>query len=147
MGSSRTRARTCVPCIGRRILNCCDTREALYLQNFLKKCWDLSIFLSNYLTLYYSFIIFTCSCQHLEPDNLSHILEIVLIIKMIQSWAEILMSTYFPFFLLLLRYSHMRCKPNVKKDHMGPFIDSYSILKPRCSQKHFSTSQQSLNRW
>ena len=31
MGSSRTRARTCVPCIGRRILNHCTTREALDL--------------------------------------------------------------------------------------------------------------------
>ena len=29
MGSSRTRARTHVPCIGRRILNHCSTREAL----------------------------------------------------------------------------------------------------------------------
>ena len=28
LGSSRTRARTCVPCIGRRILNHCATREA-----------------------------------------------------------------------------------------------------------------------
>ena len=28
MGSSPTRARTCVPCIGRRILNHCATREA-----------------------------------------------------------------------------------------------------------------------
>ena len=28
VGSSRTRARTCVPCIGRRILNHCATREA-----------------------------------------------------------------------------------------------------------------------
>ena len=28
MGSSQTRARTCVPCIGRRILNHCATREA-----------------------------------------------------------------------------------------------------------------------
>ena len=27
MGSSRTRARTCVPCIGRQILNHCATRE------------------------------------------------------------------------------------------------------------------------
>ena len=30
VGSSRTRARTYVPCIGRRILNHCATREALY---------------------------------------------------------------------------------------------------------------------
>ena len=30
MGSSRTRARTRVPCIGRRILNHCATREALF---------------------------------------------------------------------------------------------------------------------
>ena len=29
VGSSRTRARTCVPCIGRRILNHCATKEAL----------------------------------------------------------------------------------------------------------------------
>ena len=28
MGSSRTRVRTCVPCIGREILNHCATREA-----------------------------------------------------------------------------------------------------------------------
>ena len=31
VGSSCTRARTCVPCIGRRILNHCTTREALSL--------------------------------------------------------------------------------------------------------------------
>ena len=36
VGSSRTRGRTCVPCIGRRILNHCTTREALAaLQNYL----------------------------------------------------------------------------------------------------------------
>ena len=29
VGSSRTRDRTCVPCIGRQILNHCATREAL----------------------------------------------------------------------------------------------------------------------
>ena len=29
MGSSQTRTRTCVPCIGRQILNHCVTREAL----------------------------------------------------------------------------------------------------------------------
>ena len=29
VGSSQTRARTCVPCIGRQILNHCATREAL----------------------------------------------------------------------------------------------------------------------
>ena len=28
VGSSQTRARTCVPCIGRQILNHCTTREA-----------------------------------------------------------------------------------------------------------------------
>ena len=31
VGSSQTRARTCVPCIGRQILNHCATREARYL--------------------------------------------------------------------------------------------------------------------
>ena len=29
----------------------------------------------------------------------------------------------------------------VKKDHLGAFIHRYSILKPRCSQKHGSASQ------
>ena len=31
MGSSQPRARTCVPCIGRRILHHCATREALVI--------------------------------------------------------------------------------------------------------------------
>ena len=31
VGSSQTRARTRVPCIGRQILNHCTTREALFL--------------------------------------------------------------------------------------------------------------------
>ena len=36
VGSSQTRARTRVPCIGRRILNYCATREALgYIQMFM----------------------------------------------------------------------------------------------------------------
>ena len=53
MGSSRTRARTRVPCIGRQILNHCTTREA---QNhtFLKKVKSVVTFLElevNYLTL------------------------------------------------------------------------------------------------
>ena len=49
VGSSRTRARTCVPCIGRRILNHCATKEALhffflnfiYLFICLWLCWVL----------------------------------------------------------------------------------------------------------
>ena len=36
VGSSQTRARTRVPCIGRQILNHCATREALSQHNFLK---------------------------------------------------------------------------------------------------------------
>ena len=39
MGSSRTRARTHVPCIGRRILNHCATREALYLSILFPRFW------------------------------------------------------------------------------------------------------------
>ena len=31
VGSSQTRDRTCVPCIGRRILNHCATREVLHI--------------------------------------------------------------------------------------------------------------------
>ncbi|KAJ8783633.1 hypothetical protein J1605_008676 [Eschrichtius robustus] len=34
MGSSQTRARTRVPCIGRQILNHCATREACYIDSY-----------------------------------------------------------------------------------------------------------------
>ena len=46
MGSSRTRARTRVPCIGRRILNHCATKEAP-LRNFLKS-QNSSRFFTNF---------------------------------------------------------------------------------------------------
>ena len=35
VGSSRTRAWTHVPCIGRRILNCCATREAQHICSWI----------------------------------------------------------------------------------------------------------------
>ena len=41
VGSSRTRAQTRVPCIGRRILNHCATREVLVKGHFLKVCEGL----------------------------------------------------------------------------------------------------------
>ena len=49
VGSSQTRARTCVPCIGRQILNHCATREALledfnYSFNFITCDWYVHIF-------------------------------------------------------------------------------------------------------
>ena len=54
VGSSRTRARTHVPCIGRRILNHCATREVprhylwVYWQVFRTVCfWGLLIFNSH----------------------------------------------------------------------------------------------------
>ena len=34
VGSSQTRARTRVPCVGRQILNHCATREALLIFNY-----------------------------------------------------------------------------------------------------------------
>ena len=43
--SSRTRARTCVPCIGRQILNHCTTREAPLL--LFKKAVILYIYLGS----------------------------------------------------------------------------------------------------
>ena len=43
--SSQPRARTCVPCIGRRILNCCATREAacppFYESSWWQRCYPL----------------------------------------------------------------------------------------------------------
>ena len=44
VGSSRTRARTHVPCIGRRILTHCATREALF--QFLKINLFIYLFLA-----------------------------------------------------------------------------------------------------
>ena len=46
VGSSQTRARTHIPCIGRWILNHCATREALYFFNFvsiLDDEWPLNL--------------------------------------------------------------------------------------------------------
>ena len=43
VGSSRTRARTRVLCIGRRILNRCATREALKSELILKSIKELII--------------------------------------------------------------------------------------------------------
>ena len=42
MGSSRTRAQTRVPCIGRQILNHCATREVLdlHFDKQIKKRWE-----------------------------------------------------------------------------------------------------------
>ena len=42
VGSSQTRARTCVPCIGRQILNHCATREALPLPFNNPQRWKCS---------------------------------------------------------------------------------------------------------
>ena len=57
VGSSQTRARTRVPCIGRQILNHCTTREAPYV-NFFKRtvmalqksplCSSQSLQITNY---------------------------------------------------------------------------------------------------
>ena len=43
VGSSQTRARTRVPCIGRQILNHCATREAqvLYNRSYYLKVYDM----------------------------------------------------------------------------------------------------------
>ena len=52
VGSSRTRARTCVPCIGRRILNHCTTREAQhYNSSSLRSCYLLHGALYNVPTV------------------------------------------------------------------------------------------------
>ena len=42
VGSSRTRARTRVPCIGRQILNHCTTREVAYVKLYLGQNEDCS---------------------------------------------------------------------------------------------------------
>ena len=63
MGSSRTRARTLVPCVGRRILNHCATREAPY--PFLK--WWYSSYLCPKPTFFSHPICFFKRYSHLCP--------------------------------------------------------------------------------
>ena len=53
VGSSQTRARTRVPCIGRQIPNHCATREALH---------SVSWFLTSSLLFVHVFILFFCFC-------------------------------------------------------------------------------------
>ena len=50
VGSSQTRARTCVPCLGRRILNHCATRETPRL------IFILFIFLNKFIYFMYLFL-------------------------------------------------------------------------------------------
>ena len=54
VGSSQTRARTCVPCIGRQILNRCATREArendfLTTENYYRENNKYNDFLYSYM--------------------------------------------------------------------------------------------------
>ena len=60
VGSSRTRAQTHVPCIGRQILNQCATREALFF--FKKKIHFSYIFLKKYLFLLFFLAVLGLSC-------------------------------------------------------------------------------------
>ena len=47
VGSSQTRARTCVPCVGRRILNHCATREVQNFYMFMNKIWTVKHHISE----------------------------------------------------------------------------------------------------
>ena len=65
VGSSQTRARTRVPCIGRQILNHCATREAPYVSIFKELILALLalasaslFFISLIYTLIYYFVIY-----------------------------------------------------------------------------------------
>ena len=57
VGSSQTRARTRVPCIGRQILNHCATREAPYVWF----CFVLFCFLSFGVCLFVYLFIYCCA--------------------------------------------------------------------------------------
>ena len=74
VGSSQTRARTRVPCIGRQTLNHCATREALlfFFDDFLKIL--IFIFYFNSFILFYLFISFFL------PFLLSHGIDRVLVL-------------------------------------------------------------------
>ena len=54
VGSSQTRARTCVPCIGRQILNHCATREAPHIYF----CIFTYLFILNFSFLFFFFYLF-----------------------------------------------------------------------------------------
>ena len=93
VGSSQTRARTRVPCIGRQILNHCATREAL--ESFLVFCILLGIcsFLLGYLFFWHtgayssfysiSFLFFRGLVVIFPPDfnNLSLLSFLVSLVK------------------------------------------------------------------
>ena len=55
VGSSQTRTWTCVPCIGRQILNHCATREALFFFTFLIQVF---FFISDVHLQIFSFSLF-----------------------------------------------------------------------------------------
>ena len=57
VGSSQTRARTRVPCIGRQILNHCATREVPKIKNIFDYFRPLYEFLSRYPLLTHSFVL------------------------------------------------------------------------------------------
>ena len=70
VGSSQTRARTCVPCIGRQILNHCATRGVLSLSlNFdiliiMCQCGSLWVHLLEFSRLPRSGCPFPCPVRH-----------------------------------------------------------------------------------
>ena len=75
VGSSQTRARTRVPCIGRQILNHCDTREAPYTVLLMNVFWNDKLMVSiskrmNKIMLWKKtfllYLIFICIFSFLE---------------------------------------------------------------------------------
>ena len=73
VGSSQTRARTRVPCVGRQTPNHCATREALgalLIPWSLMSCWDLEVFdwmnqddiMCSLLSLFFNCLLFGSKC-------------------------------------------------------------------------------------
>ena len=87
MGSSQTRARTRVPCIGRQILNHCATREALesfyhkWVLNFVKSFFciysdDHMVFILQFVNMVYYIDWFAYIEESLHPWDKSHLIVV-----------------------------------------------------------------------
>ena len=92
VGSSQTRARTRVPCIGRQILNHCATREALAI------CFTFGrVYMLMLLSLHPSF--------PLPPRILKSILNVYIFIPALPLGSSVPFFLFFSFHIYVLAYS------------------------------------------
>ena len=85
VGSSQTRARTCVPCIGRQILNHCATREAL--SSFIRYHSKDHFLSYSYNSLIYHFPKHPCKFSSSNSNCISEN-RFVLYLQALHGWQD-----------------------------------------------------------